>query len=271
MLARILRRTGVGIVLMLGMVITLVDNSSSAVQRIVLEGDVWPPYVMDSRGGQNGFIVDVAKAALATSGYEVVYLNIPWTRALIDTSSGRCDGAVGIYYSDAKQRKFILPEEELGISKNKFFVRQDSSWKYYGIQSLEGIRLGVIDSYDYGEVNAYIDAQRKAGSPQVSFMFGDKALERNIKKLIMGDRIDAIIEDQLVVGYVCTQMGLSAALKEAGTVLPYSKVGVAFAPGKSISVTHAAALSAGVRQLRASGELRVILEKYHLGDWKSVQ
>ena len=240
-------------------------------RRIVLEGDVWPPYVMDPREGRNGFIVDVAKAALAKAGYEVVYLNVPWTRSLIDTAKRKCDGSVGIYFSDAVQRKFVIPDEELGVSVNKFYVRRKSHWQYSGIQSLASVTLGVIDSYDYGEINAYVDAQRNAGSPKVSFMFGDKALERNIKKLLLGDRIDAIVEDQLVVAYVSSRMGIRAAIKEAGTALPYNKVGVAFSPNTPKSAEYSAALSRGVRQLRASGELDAILKGYQVSDWKFLE
>jgi polar amino acid transport system substrate-binding protein len=234
---------------------------------ITLEGDSWPPYVMDPAGGRNGFMVDMAVAALAQSGYEVKYKDMPWSRALEDTEKGKTDGAVGIYYSDALHRKFIVPTEEMGISINKFFVRGDSAWTYTGTRSLKQLRLGVIDDYDYGEINDYIHEQRTTESNSIDVVFGDNALEKNIKKLLLG-RIDATIEDQIVISFVSSRMGVADQIKEAGTCPPANKVGIAFSPENPLSTEYARALSEGIVQLRKSGELQKILDKYGVKDWK---
>jgi polar amino acid transport system substrate-binding protein len=238
-------------------------------KTITLKGDVWPPYVMDPAEGKNGFMVDVASAALSKYGFEVKYTNEPWTRALDDLEKGKADGVVGIYFSDAAGRKLVVPDEEIGVSINKFYVKNDSSWKFTTIKSLEKVVLGVIDSYDYGEINPYIESQKKLPNNQrkVDIMYGDKGLENNLKKLMIG-RITATVEDHLVMAYTSKKMGLQDKIKEAGSVKPTNKVGIAFYPGNPMSKDYAKALSSGIAKMRASGELKKILDKYGVKDWK---
>jgi polar amino acid transport system substrate-binding protein len=257
------------IVVFCGVIAILGSANAGPNKTITLKGDVWPPYVMDPGEGKNGFMVDVAMAALSKYGFEVKFTNEPWTRTLDDLEKGRTDGVVGIYFSDAAGRKLVIPVEEIGISINKFYVKKDSSWKYSNIKSLEKIVLGVIDSYDYGEINPYIEAQKKlpSAAKKVGIMYGDKGLENNLKKLMIG-RITATVEDHLVMNYTSSKMGLQDKIKEAGSVKPLNKVGIAFSPGNPMSKDYATALSSGIEKMRASGELKKILDKYGVKDWK---
>ena len=234
---------------------------------LTLEGDSWPPYVISSSQGGNGSIVDVAMEALARAGYKIDFLATPWTRAIKDTENGTVDGAVGIYFSEAEEHHFVVPEEELGLSVNKFYVIKGNAWRYTGTTSLEHITLGIIDSYDYGEINPYIADKRNANSIRIAVVFGDKALQKNFLKLLAG-RIDALVEDQAVVLYIASQMGISDKIEEAGVSLPANKVGIAFSPKKPMAKEYAKALASGIRQLRASGDLQKILDAYGIKDWK---
>ena len=104
----------------------------AAAQTIQLEGDVWPPYVMDPSSGSKGFMIDIAERVFRKAGYSVIFQPTPWPRALLDTTAGRVTGIVGIYYTQARQNSFIIPSEPIGISVNKLFVRSDSNWTYLG-------------------------------------------------------------------------------------------------------------------------------------------
>jgi polar amino acid transport system substrate-binding protein len=263
-----MKKTSLGsIFLALVLVLVLGGTLCAQSKTITLRGDVWPPYVMDPSDGKQGFMVDVAIAALGKAGYTVAYENAPWTRALDDATAGKIDGVVGIYFSDAKSRNFVLPGEEIGISVNKFYVPKDSTWTYTGLASLDKIILGTIKDYDYGEVSPYIDSQVKANSKKVDVMFGDKVLENNLNKLLAG-RIGATLDDQLVIAYVAGKMGIFNKIKEAGIAPPTNKVGVAFSPKNTQSAAYAKALADGIIKLRASGELKKILDKYGVKDWK---
>lgn len=240
---------------------------AAAVQTIVLEGDVWAPYVMDPADGPPGFMVDLAEEALTRAGYRVEFKVTPWTRSLADLQSGEATAVVGIYFSQAAQKDFVVPSEELGVSVNQLFVTAGSPWKYSNPASLEGRVLATIADYDYGDLNAYIAQAIRENSPRVQVMFGNDALEKNLKKLITG-RVDALVEDRVVVAFVARRLKVLDQIRPAGSVGPENRAGVAFSPKDPRAAEYAKALSEGIRKLRISGELKKVLDRYGVADWK---
>lgn len=236
-------------------------------QVIHLEGDSWEPYVMDAQADRPGFMVEVVTKALGKAGFSVDFKVIPWTRALADTASGKADGIVGIYFDQALKKHFIVPEEEAGISVNHLFVLRSSSWVYSGPRSLETQILGTIADYDYGELTTYIEDQIKSKSGRVQVVFGNDALQSNLRKLAAG-RVTVIIEDALVAVHEARILGYLVLIKSAGTVRPANKVGIAFSAKNPQAVEWAQMFDRGMRALRQSGELKSILDKYGVSDWK---
>ena len=236
-------------------------------QVVRLEGDVWAPYVMDPATGPSGFMVDVAQSVFQAAGYTVVFAATPWSRALDDLARGQADAIVGIYFTQAQQKGFVVPTQELGISRTSLYVRADSSWTYAGPRSLEGMVLGTISDYDYGELNAYIERQIRDRTGRVEVMHGDNAFGANLRKLV-SNRLTVLVEDPVVAEFVARSMGLTARIKAAGTLASRNKVGIAFAPGNPRSAEYARVLSEGVARLRKSGALKAILRRYDVKDWR---
>ena len=222
---------------------------------------------MDPASGKKGYMVDVAEAAFARAGYKILFAAVPWSRALVETESASSDGIVGIYFNQAKSKGFVVPSEEIGISTNNFFVENESTWAYSGINSLNSMTLGVIANYDYGELNDYIERLKSTNSNALQITSGNDALEKNLRKLISG-RISVLVEDFVVTNYVARQIGIENRIKSAGMVKPRNQVGIAFSPVSPKSVKYAAILSEEIRNLRKSGELKTILDQYGVLDWK---
>jgi polar amino acid transport system substrate-binding protein len=63
-------------------------------------------------------------------------------------------------------------------------------------------------------------------------------------------------------------MGDKDRFRSAGTFGAPSKIYIAFSPANHKSKEYARILSEGIVSLRASGELKEILGKYGLDDWK---
>lgn len=254
------------VLVLLGALLAFGLGRQAAAQTVTLEGDAWPPYVIDSPHGPKGFMVDIAVRAFKRAGLAVEFKIVPWSRALADVEEGTADGCVGIYFSQAREKRFVLPTEELGVSVNKLFVRRDTNWKYAGPASMEGMVLAGTADYDYGELNAYIATAKKNKSPAVDFISGNNALQQNLKKLL-ADRVTVLIEDGAVVGYIAKQMDIADAIKIAGEVPPPHKVGIAFSAKNPTAATYARILSEEIQKMRASGELLAILAAYAVPDW----
>lgn len=113
---------------------------------------------------------------------------------------------------------FIFPEEEFGYSITAFFVKKGNQWLYTGIPSLEGLKVGILDEYEYGAgLDEYFEKNKDTSEAQI--VRRDDPVGLNIKKLLKG-RIDAFPEDKLVFLYNAKEHGVLDQVEEAGTKWP---------------------------------------------------
>ena len=236
-----------------------------AAEKIVLVADPWPPFNMESNVDQEGYIVDVARAVFEAAGYKVAYETVPWKRAIEGTRSGKYTGAIGASKTDAKG--FVFPEEELARNLLTFYVRQDSQWRFEGPASLETVSIGVAAGYDYRRwLNDYIQDHRK-NEARVQVVSSHTPLKQNLKKLLLG-RVDVVVDTEAAVRYTAKTLGILDKIKPAGYGVEPAFIYIAFSPALEESPKLARQLSAGIVELRRSGQLKVILDRYGLVDWK---
>jgi polar amino acid transport system substrate-binding protein len=131
---------------------------------------------------------------------------------------------------------------------------------------VKNIKVGVIGGYAYSdEFDAYVTANK--ANTMVQVLNANNALEQNIKKLNAG-RIDALVESHLVMNAKLMEMGLLDNIVPAGALTESEPIFIACSPAKASSKTYTALFSEGIKKLRASGQLKTILGKYGLSDWK---
>lgn len=236
----------------------------ASADTITLRADEWCPYNCDPKSDKPGYMIEIAKAVFEKAGHKVDYQTLPWTRTLREVENGVFDGAVGAARGDAEN--FVFSESNLGLASSTFFVQKDDTWNYEGIASLEKINLGVIRGYSYGdELDSYIEANKDKPT-KVQVASGDNALQTNFKKLSV-KRMDAVVENANVADFKLKEMGMEGKFRKAGKLEP-DEVYIAFSPAKETSKTYAKLLDDGIEELRKSGELAKILDKYGLKDWK---
>lgn len=242
-------------------------------ETITLVADGWCPYNCEPSSDRPGYMVEVATAAFAKHGIKVEYSNLPWARAIEDTRAGKYTGIIGAYYSDAPD--FIYPQTPQGICRFAFYVRSEDSWNYSGIPSLKERALGAINDYSYNvELDDYI-LNNKENTKNVQILSGDNALDNNLKKLLM-KRINTVIEDRQVMAYYLSPPEyeeVKNSIREAG-ILPDEEDGngiifIAFSPSNENSSKYAKILSDETQNMRKSGELKKILDKYGIEDFSS--
>lgn len=230
---------------------------------IQVRADAWPPYNAEPNSEKPGYAVEILKAIFPddTINYQIM----PWQRAIADVTEGKIDCIIGASLTDAPG--CIFPEEPVGVMKNTFFVKKGSSWKFDGLDSIKSVKLGAVKGYAYDE--GALDEYIKSGTaPAVQAVAGDNPLEGNIKKLLAG-RIDVVVENEPVMIWSLKQMSVPQGdVISAGTLAKPSNLFIAFAPTKPESKARAEQFSAKLKELRASGELKKILDKYEVTDWK---
>jgi polar amino acid transport system substrate-binding protein len=230
-------------------------------------GDEWCPYVC-KMVDKPGYLVEIVKAVYEPKGYTVKFHVSPWSyKNILDAvREGRFNGAIGVYKGDAPD--FIFPSHPLGQSTVAFFVKKDNTWRYNGMKSLERVKVGIVDSYDYGsdEYLEYINMHKN--TPNVQVMQGEEPIKKNIQKIYMG-RLNTTAEDIAVVNHILHQLHYTEQFKQAGVLGKPVPVQVGFSPKDKNSELYARMLSDGINQLRDSGKLQKILASYNLTDWST--
>ncbi|BBO70486.1 amino acid ABC transporter substrate-binding protein [Desulfosarcina alkanivorans] len=232
---------------------------------IVLVADPWPPFNMEPGGDREGYLIDVARAVFEPAGYTVTYRTVPWKRAIEGVRTGRYTGAVGASNTDAAG--FVFPDEELARNTLAFFTRGDHPWVFDGPASIETVSLGVAAGYDYRQwLNGYIAAHRN-DEQRVQVIAGVQPLKQNLKKLLL-ERIDVVVDTEAAIRYTAKEMGIWEQIKFAGHGVEPAYIHIAFSPALAESPELAGLLSRGIVNLRRSGRLKEILDRYGLHDWK---
>jgi len=228
-------------------------------RTVELASDPWCPHTCPGDPAHPGYMVEIARSAFALSGLTVTYRGMSWTRAMSDAREGRIDGIVGTLASRAAE--LDLPQEGFGRNYYVFAVRDDDPWTLAGLESLEERTIGAVQGYSYSPA---LDPWMANHRDQIQAMGGEGALDRNLRKLVAG-RIDTVIEDEIVLLYRLKTWPDANRIRVAGRI-ESGALYVAFSRRNGRGKDLARKFDAGVRTLRATGDLDRILAWYGLRD-----
>lgn len=242
----------------------LAATSNAMADTISVRADEWCPYNCAPSDKKIGFGIEIAKAIFEKAGHGVDYKVLNWTRSIEETRAGNYSSILGATKTEVPD--FIYPKEAIGYYQTAYISTKEKPFEYNGPSSLEDKLLGAIQSYNYDpEIDAYI-AANKNNHNRIEFATGDDALTKNINKLLVG-RLDVVLDGTYVLLYKIDSMGLTDKIHIS---LPAKTdyVYLAFSPKNPKSQEYADLFDKGIAELRASGELKTILAKYGLKDWK---
>ncbi len=245
---------------LIGSLFLLALNLALFSETITIVADEWPPFNIVPGSEYEGYMVDIARTVFSPKGIEIDYKVIPWKRAVKGTRDGDYNAVIGASRTDAEG--FIFPNEELAQNILSFYVKNGNPWIFENKNSLDSIKLGTIGGYDYRKwLNAHI--KENESSDKVQIIMGDSPLKRNLQKVILG-RIDVVVDNEAAIRWVAKKDGILDEITAAGYGKEPSFCYIAFSPNIEGSKNYAQILSDGIKELRSSGELQIILDKYGL-------
>lgn len=239
------------------------------------------PYVCvpEKEGGEMGFVLDIFSAIFEKQGYRVRFEVQPWLRTLKSFHESKSfDGLLAATKIHPIDKNIaVFPETEICIYVHKFYAVKDTplsgKWKYAGLDSLKDIRLGGVKGWSYSsaEVTKYVN---ETPEPLVSAMSGDDLLGRNVSMLLK-KRTDLYVENEYMLSYFLYKK-MQAGNKEMEKIVPVDNVPVDEGVAESYPVfyqnrnghKYAAVFADGMKELRASGQLDLIMARYGLKDWR---
>ena len=241
---------------------SLVPSARADTHTVVIGADPWCPYICDLGESQQGLMVDIAREALANSGYEMIYNNINWARTKQLVLAGEIDGLVGT--SKDTDTDYHFPETALAMTGSCFFRRAEDQWEYESTDSLESQTMGWISEYWFQEIpglNEWLKAHE--GTSKLLTVSGTDIYTRLIK-LLMAGRISTFADDPVVIHYELKKQGLQDQIKVAGCPGPFLETYVAFSKKTGRGEALAKALDDGFEKLQQDGRLDAILDAYGL-------
>ena len=229
---------------------------------IELRADLWCPYNCEPDSKRPGYMIEIAREALAPFGHDVRYRTLNWLRSIDKARRNEVQGIVGAVEREAPDFVF---GPALGPLADGIVMRKGDEIALDEPDPFEGMRVGAIRGYEYhGPLAAYIE-RHKDDRSRVQFAHGDDALLKNLRKLSAG-RIDVVAEDMNVIRH---QVAAERLRGLAVHSLDVPEPGfVAFSPANPESKRYAREMTEGVERLRRSGRLAEIMAAYGLPVWK---
>lgn len=228
---------------------------------ITLVADERCPYYCADTAEDKGFIVDIATHVFTQYGYKVKYVTAESPKEAIQgLREKRYDAILGA--SSKETPDLIFAKCTLAYSYDVILVPKRSKWKYTSPASLNTLTLGVVQDRVYDDaINEHI-AKYKEDPTKIKMSEGNYAMKHNLKKL-RDEKVTAIIDNQHSLQYFYAKQKKLFPFKVAKKLSP-STIEIAFSPKHYKAEKYAKMFSRGLRKLKGTKEMGLILKKYGL-------
>jgi polar amino acid transport system substrate-binding protein len=238
-------KLALGILLLFAMLLALGQPSRAEpeVKKIItVAGDAnFPPYeFLDERDGlkvYRGFNIDLIRAVIETTDYELQFLPLPWEEALRALQEGRVDAVGGMKYDAERAHYFDFSEEYL-INSLAIFVAKDNSI-IVELADLENKRIAVQkDDIAYQKLKN-----------RVMELTATVSQEEAIKLLLAG-KVEAVVGNKMAGQYILQRLGAMDSVKSVGGIINPERYGFAVRRGNMELLQK---FNEGLRKLKKDG------------------
>lgn len=225
--------------------------------KLLLASDPWCPMICIDNAHGPGYVVEAVRLALAPHGYEVEYVNLPWSRALRSALDGEVDGLLSA--SVGEEQALVYSEHAYFLAVAGYALhKRRAPLKDLSEESLAGLRFLLIQDYDYSVTP--VGGWLKSHGEDVDYVKGDNALPRILNMIVRG-RADIVVDDYEALRYNIGKLRFEGYFH----VVPISKP-VRFYITMSRRVPNAARVAGLLDQefkaMREDGRLVELARKY---------
>ncbi|OOF10207.1 MULTISPECIES: substrate-binding periplasmic protein [Salinivibrio] len=221
------------------------------------DGAGWPPFHYKKGDNIEGYDVDVLNNIFGKEGVNVSVEMPPWKRCVLETKAGNYDIALSASYNEERDRDYLLTDYYYTLQPSYIYsTRQNpNGLNISSVEDLNGLRMCGLLGYNYTGFGVDDSKVRKSA----------KSFDQLVQKTEAG-RCDVFLARyEILAGFKVAQ----------GTDYLAGGMQVEPIPGNSgdkfhmmISREHPEAnaikamLDEGVKEMRESGQLQEILDKY---------
>ncbi len=156
--------------------------------ELKLVSDIWPPF--SNIEGEKSIASDLVDEALRRQNIETSTEMISFSDVISRIKEGKFDGSAALWKNDEREIDFIFSDPYLN-NQLVLVGLKDSDVGATSFRDLTGKKLGVIENYAYGDINARQNIILIPGSNN----------QQNLERLISGE-IDYMLVDALIIQYL---------------------------------------------------------------------
>ncbi len=242
-------------------------NGSFAVagEKIILAADDWCPYNCTPNSARPGYAVEIAKAIYEPLGYHIDYVQASWPEALDKVNKGVYTAAIGSEPDELPSG--VFPKETIGYVNNIVLQRKEDVTIVNSVEAIKDKRVGIMKGYDFtgDPIGDYVVSHVGNGLIR-EYESEDGAL--TLVKILKNNELDVVIDERTVLKYLSFQVSRISDFKEGTQLSSNLPIYLGFSPNNPKSKKYAKIFDEGIKRLRKSGELELILLRYGLDDWK---
>ncbi|WP_188260901.1 substrate-binding periplasmic protein [Azospirillum tabaci] len=168
----------------------------------VASEDYFPPYNFTERGKRTGMDTEIVDAMMKEIGVYPVHRPMAWPEVVRAHDENEVDVAFQFFTSARRlERGHLIGPYRVGATV--LMVRSNSEIAYTRIDDLQGLRIGVVEGFEYTPEfdKSPLFEKVRSSSNVVSF-----------RRLLLG-RVDAIAGDLQVLKYLAESEGRSSSVK----------------------------------------------------------
>lgn len=235
--------------------ILLLSNVYSK-ETVYLVEDPWKPYTIGelSQKPDSGMAVEAVKYIFQNK-YNLQMKLLPWKRAIILAKNGLADGLM-LTLETKKRKKYFLFSDTIFTDDILLFQQKNhKNISFNTFDDLKGLKIGVINGAAYST-----DFQKAVKTLQLNVEPVSK-ISINIDKLLI-NKLDLIIISKKVATSIFKEKSdLKNRLKALDKPLVSKEFKIAISK-KSFLVNDIDFINNKIKELKQSGELNKIIQKY---------
>ncbi len=235
-------------------------QNTTAEQVINISAIDWCPQVcLDPK--RPGYVVELVKKIFEDTEYQLNIPIYPWSRAIKNVYSGRADALLSPAKDEAPNLRY--PQHPVGNQQMCFFNLKSNFWHYSGgINSLEGLQVGIATDTSIEELNEYV----KKHPNQFQFQpYHERYLQQSIAKLEKG-RMDTFLFTKNSTLFALDKLSKKNTVKLAGCVSK-TPIYMAFTPEANKKKRIAAMIAIfdkKLAKLKESKYIEELMKSYNL-------
>ena len=156
--------------------------------ELKLASDIWPPFT--NIEGEKSIAKELVNEALRRQNIEVTTGILLDDEVLSRVDSHDFDGSAALWVSEERKENYLFSNPYLN-NQLVLIGRKGSDVSATSMMDLTGKRLGVIENYAYGDINA---------TQHIILVYG-KTNQQNLEKLLSGT-LDYMLVDALLIQYM---------------------------------------------------------------------